>query len=82
MNSLQKSPNLHTDSEKDSSKYCTECGAKLTADDRGIYMKLVTRTAQTFLCMSCLAPRLKTDSDNLRKLADYYRASGECTLFR
>lgn len=63
-------------------KQCRQCGLKLTSDDRGIYMKLVTRNTRDFLCMSCLAPKLNTTAENLQKLADRYRSSGECVLFR
>ena len=65
-----------------SSKACRSCGKKLRADDIGIYMKLVSRNSTDFLCMSCLAPSLSTTAENLQALADRYRKSGECVLFR
>ena len=71
-----------TNSNYDLTKQCRKCGARLSADDRGIYMKLVTRSATDFMCMACLAPELNTTKENLQKLADHYRESGECVLFR
>ena len=37
---------------------CRKCGAHLTSDEKAIYMKLVSRTASSFLCMDCLAVAL------------------------
>ena len=37
---------------------CRKCGAHLTSDEKAIYMKLVSRTASSFLCMDCLAEAL------------------------
>lgn len=61
---------------------CLECGGKLTADDKGIYMKLVTRSAREFLCMDCLGRRLGCGRAALEERVKYYRESGNCVLFR
>lgn len=59
-----------------------ECGGALTADDRGIYMKMVSRNADRFLCMDCLAARLRCPREALEERVRYYRESGNCVLFR
>lgn len=82
MDIYTKEASANSFSADNSQKICRQCGCRLSSDDRGIYMKLVTRTPENFLCMSCLAPRLNTTAENLQKLADSYRASGECVLFR
>lgn len=61
---------------------CIKCGEALTADDRGIYMKMVSRNADKFLCMTCLAERLRCSREALEERVRYYRESGNCVLFR
>ena len=36
-------------------KTCKKCGAPLGGDDIAIYRKLVTRNADEFFCIDCLA---------------------------
>ncbi|NIK68086.1 hypothetical protein EV294_1021001 [Paenibacillus sp. BK033] len=64
------------------SKSCKTCQAPLQADDRAIYMKLVSRTAQQFLCIDCLGVKLSCGREPLEKLIRYFRESGHCVLFR
>jgi hypothetical protein len=52
------------------------------ADDRAIYMKLVSRTAQQFLCIDCLRVKLDCGREPIEKLIRYFRSSGNCVLFR
>lgn len=61
---------------------CRRCGAALFYDDVALYRKLVLRSATSFLCLDCLAADLNTTRDKLEALIDYYRKSGQCTLFR
>lgn len=63
-------------------KTCKECGAGLLADDIAIHRKLVFRNADEFFCIDCLAKRLGCTRADIEKLIQYYRDSGECTLFR
>lgn len=63
-------------------RHCMECGASLTADDIGIYMKMVTRNADRFLCMTCLSKKLGCQKTALEERVRYYRQSGNCVLFR
>lgn len=63
-------------------KTCFKCGASLGSDDIAIYQKLVTRNAQEFLCIDCLADYYKTTREAIQERIDYYRKSGNCTLFR
>ena len=39
-------------------KTCITCNARLTSDEKAIYMKLVNRTASEFLCLDCLSKKL------------------------
>lgn len=61
---------------------CFQCSASLTWDDKGIYMKMVSRNARQFLCMDCLAVKLGCTRKDLEDRIRYYRESGNCTLFR
>lgn len=61
---------------------CFRCDKELFADDIAIYRKLVNRGASEFLCMDCLAEDFKCTRQDIEKLIDYYRKSGQCTLFR
>ena len=63
-------------------KTCMECGAELLADDIAIHRKLVQRNADEFFCIDCLGELMGSTRQELEKLIDYYRKSGQCTLFR
>lgn len=58
------------------------CNARLTSDEKAIYMKLVNRTASEFLCLDCLSKKLGCERAALEKRIRYYRESGNCVLFR
>ena len=61
---------------------CIKCGAALGGDDISIYRKLVTRNADEFYCIDCLAQYYNTTREVIEERIAYYRKSGECTLFR
>ncbi|MCH5273306.1 MAG: hypothetical protein J1E35_06510 [Lachnospiraceae bacterium] len=61
---------------------CKTCGAVLAADDKAIYMKLISRTATSFLCIDCLGKQLGCGREPIEERIRYYRESGNCTLFR
>lgn len=63
-------------------KTCMKCGAALESDDIAIYRKLVSRGADAFWCIDCLADHFGCTRAAIEQLIDYYRQSGECTLFR
>ena len=63
-------------------KTCMKCGARLTSDEKAIYMKLVNRSASEFLCLDCLSKKLDCDRAAFEKRIRYYRESGNCVLFR
>ncbi|GIP19463.1 hypothetical protein J40TS1_51050 [Paenibacillus montaniterrae] len=65
-----------------SKRICTACSVPLIADDVAIYLKLVSRTAQQFLCIDCLGVKLNCGREPIDKLIQYYRESGKCSLFR
>ena len=57
-------------------KTCITCNARLTSDEKAIYMKLVNRTASEFLCLDCLSKKLGCERAALEKRIRYYRESG------
>lgn len=61
---------------------CKKCGAPLLADDIAIYRKLVTRNAEEFFCIGCLADYFRVPRKAIEERIRYYRESGTCTLFR
>ncbi|RXJ02447.1 hypothetical protein DS745_07020 [Anaerobacillus alkaliphilus] len=65
-----------------SNRSCQTCRVPLQTDDVAIYLKLVSRTAQDFLCIDCLGEKLNCGREPIEKLIKYYRESGMCVLFR
>lgn len=61
---------------------CKKCGAELFADDIAVYRKLILRNAEEFLCIDCLSKHFRCSRKDIEELIDYYRKSGNCTLFR
>ena len=59
---------------------CSDCGRSLTGDEIGLYRKMVNRGAEKFLCISCLAIKLRCEETALHERIEYFRAQG-CTLF-
>lgn len=59
---------------------CLQCGRRLKRDEVALHRKLVSRGAQSFLCLSCLSQRFKVDEKVLEEKIRYFRESG-CTLF-
>ena len=58
------------------------CDKELLSDEIAIYKKLVNRGAERYLCIDCLAEYFKCSRKAIKDKIDYYRKSGECTLFR
>lgn len=67
---------------EDRSRFCFQCKGLLTADDKRIYMKMVSRNVREFLCMNCLSKKLNCTRRDLEERVRYYRESGNCVLFR
>lgn len=63
-------------------KTCKKCGAALGSDDIAINQKLISRNVQEFFCIDCLAEYYRTTREVIQQRIDYYRKSGNCTLFR
>lgn len=68
--------------QADSGRFCFQCKEVLTADDKGIYMKMVSRNVREFLCMDCLSQKLNCTRRDLEERVRYYREAGNCVLFR
>ncbi|MBD8841627.1 MULTISPECIES: hypothetical protein [Paenibacillus] len=63
-------------------RLCTSCQVPLSSDDVGIYLKLISRSAQQFLCIDCIGVKLNCGREPIEKLIRYFRESGNCALFR
>ena len=59
---------------------CVACGRELTANEIGLFRKLVNRGAERFECIDCLALRFGVSADVLREKIEQFRRDG-CTLF-
>ena len=59
---------------------CFVCGAQLTSDDVGCYMKFRDRYAKEFMCIPCFAIELKTTEEYLRGRVEFLKRNG-CQLF-
>ena len=60
---------------------CRQCGAPLTGDEIALYKKLVSRSAETYLCLDCLAEQCAATRDRLEQLIAFFHRTGICTLF-
>ena len=52
-------------------KTCKKCGATLGGDDIAIYRKLVTRNADEFFCIDCLAEYYNTTREVIEERIAY-----------
>ncbi len=59
---------------------CTECEIELTRDEIGLYLKTVSRNAESFLCPACLAKKWNVPESDMRDMIERFRRAG-CTLF-
>lgn len=59
---------------------CMKCHRALTADEIGLYKKLVNRGALEFLCLECLSQRFACSPALLQRKVDEFRRMG-CMLF-
>lgn len=59
---------------------CRKCSRALTPDERGLYLRMVNRGAESFLCINCLSEHLEVPVPLLYEKIDYLKKSG-CTLF-
>lgn len=60
---------------------CFKCEAFLTTDEISLYRKLISRSAQKYLCLDCLATEMSVKKEKLNNLIQYYYESGNCSLF-
>lgn len=59
---------------------CRKCGRTLTADEIGLYKKMVHRGATSFLCISCLSAHFGCSEELLRQKIVQFKRMG-CMLF-
>ena len=60
---------------------CVRCGAGLAGDEIALYKKMISRRAEEFLCLDCLAEYCSTTREKLEQLIAFYHRTGICTLF-
>lgn len=59
---------------------CKLCGRSLTGDEIAVYRRMVSRAAERFLCVSCLAVEFGVSETLVYEKIEHFRAMG-CTLF-
>ena len=62
------------------SNLCRNCSRKLTADEIGIYKRMVNRGATDYLCASCMASYFRIEESMIYEKIEHFREMG-CTLF-
>ena len=60
---------------------CMRCGAGLTGDEIALHKKMISRGAEEFWCLDCLAAECSTTREKLERLIAFYHRTGICTLF-
>ncbi len=61
--------------------HCLRCGAPLTGDEIALYKKMISRAAEAYLCLDCLAGECSATREKLEALIAFYHRTGICTLF-
>ena len=59
---------------------CFQCNRSLTADEIAVYRKMVNRTADRFLCKTCLAAYFDVTEDKIDRKIEQFKRIG-CLLF-
>ena len=59
---------------------CFQCGRQLIADEIAVYRKMVNRSADRFLCKTCLAAYFGVYEDKIDKKIEQFKRIG-CLLF-
>ena len=59
---------------------CFQCGRQLIADEIAVYRKMVNRSANRFLCKTCLAAYFGVEEDKIDKKIEQFKRIG-CLLF-
>ena len=59
---------------------CFQCNRKLTSDEIAVYRKMVNRTADRFLCKTCLAAYFDVAEDKIDRKIEQFKRIG-CLLF-
>lgn len=59
---------------------CFQCNRSLTADEIAVYRKMVNRTAERFLCKTCLAAYFDVTEDKIDRKIEQFKRIG-CLLF-
>lgn len=59
---------------------CMNCGAELSRDEIGLYLKMVDRRSTSFLCISCLSESFSLPEQELREMIVRFKRAG-CSLF-
>lgn len=59
---------------------CKECEKMLTKAEIGLFKKLISKSAEKFMCFDCMAEYFEVSAEALEKKAEQYKKMG-CTLF-
>lgn len=60
---------------------CKNCNKMLSSDEIALFKKLISRDAESFLCLDCFAVELSTTREKLEGLIEHLYRMGTCSLF-
>ncbi len=61
---------------------CFKCGKELEKDEVAIYLKLVNRGAEEYMCIDCLANYYQVSRKAIEEKIRFFKESGKCMLFQ
>lgn len=59
---------------------CFQCGRPLSSDEAAVYRKLVSRSAERFMCKDCLAAYFDVPVQKIDEKIEQFKRQG-CLLF-
>lgn len=60
---------------------CRNCKRELAHDERALYLRMVNRAADSFLCINCMSEHFEIPVHLLYEKIEFLKKSG-CTLFQ
>ena len=60
---------------------CAKCKSKISIDEIGLNLKLISRELDEYLCIDCLSEKFNLSREILERKIEYYKSIG-CELFK